>query len=479
MIPSGRLRESTRTRTDGEDGGTAPLPYLRVRLRRLVWETAGPAVGRAAPRAAHAYYDAVAGSLARSLLRIDGVRGVYAAGSYATGALTPGRSDVDLVAAIDAPTPEEHLRLLRAARGAYRRHQAILPVDLALLPAAGFRRAAAVHALFRRRIAAPEPRHPVDAWRLLAGAELRGAVDDPPDPRLFRLTDSHVLAASARLARGDGDGVLAELATTAKDLAAEGIDAAPLGDDPGRALEAAFALVVAHREREALPAAAAPPDLGAWRAPAPTDAAVEAARALVAGAGPLRSATAYAEPFTGRPRLLLEAPTPRDAVALAQSVQARDPRAAGTVAVLPTALAEDPWATSLRAVAIAAGGRHVAGEPLAPRLRHGPPAVRSEHARIAVAAHWWRFEAAAIGRRFTPTDATIVLRLASHAVTAAGGPALAEQDALAGAVPALEGRGLAQLAALDRDALALLALRLARQTSATPPARIRSGSMSR
>lgn len=448
-----------------------------------MWGTAGPAAGRAAPGAVRGYYDAVVASLARSLVRIEGVEAVYAAGSYGTGTFVPGGSDVDLVAGIVAPTPEEQLRILRAARTAYRLHQAVLPIDLSLLPADGFPRAAAVHALFRRRIAAPVPRHPVETWRLLAGTELRGPVDDPPDPRLVRPTDSHVVEASELLLRGDGQGVLRALFTTAKDLAAEGLDGAALTGDPARALEAALGALVASREREALPVASEPPDVAAWRvaAPEPPPEAVAAARDLAAGVERLRSATAYAEPFTGRPSVLLEAATAADAVAVARAVRARAAAlhdAAVAVAVLPTPLAEDPWGTSLRAVAVAAAGVHVAGEPLAPRLRHGPEALRRRHAAVAAAMHWWRIEPVVLGRRFIRIDESIVLRLAAHALIAAGGPALIEPRALAGAVPALAGHDLARLVAPDRDALGAVALRILDQTRATPPARIRSGSMS-
>lgn len=434
-----------------------------MRVRRLVWRTAGSSAGRIAPRAARRYYDSVVASLTRSLLRIDGVVAVYGAGSYATGQLAPGRSDVDLVAAIDADTPEEHARILRLARAPYRRHQAVLPIDLSLLPSRDFPDEAAVHALFRRRIAAPVARHPVEGWRLLAGAELRGPVARPFDPRLVRLTDSHAVQAAARLAAGDGRGAVAALARTAKDAKAEGLDGRALTGPPVDALEAAFALLVASRERDALPAATEAPDVGEWVAPAPPRAAVDAAHALTAGLGALRSATAYAEPFTGRPAVLLEGVTPREAAALAAALGTR-PGPGVALTILPTPLAEDPWASGLRAAAIAVAGRHVAGEPLAPRLRHATENVRREHARVTTAVCWWRIEPALLGRRFIAYEPTLLPRMAAHAVIARGGPVLADEHALRSAVPELGG-----------DDLALSALRVRRQTSDTPPARIRSG----
>jgi predicted nucleotidyltransferase len=77
-----------------------------MRWRAILWRTAGPRIGRAAPRPTLAAYRMLTASAVRALTRHPQVLAVYANGSAATGDLRPGRSDVDLVAAVTDVSPE-------------------------------------------------------------------------------------------------------------------------------------------------------------------------------------------------------------------------------------------------------------------------------------------------------------------------------------------------------------------------------------
>ena len=223
-----------------------------MRVRRLVWRTAGSAAGRRAPRAVAAYYDAVVRSLTRALLRIDGVESVYAAGLVRRRRVRggplgrrPRRRDRRPVARGAPPHPPRGADRVPPPPGrpADRPHAARgrgLPArrgDPRALPAGGSRRRSRAT---RSRAGASSPA-PTSAAPLA----------DPPDGRLVRLTDGHVIEAAAALARGDEPGVAKALWPLVKDAEAEGLDVADL--------EAAYAMVVEAREREALPLADDPP----------------------------------------------------------------------------------------------------------------------------------------------------------------------------------------------------------------------------
>src|SRR5438093_5623231 len=265
-------------------------------VRRVAWRLAGRVTDRGLPAAAaRAYYREVAGSLARALDRLAGVRAVYAWGSFATGDERPGHSDVDLVAVIEDLPPADEVRLLQAIRTRYARRQAVLPIDLTVLSAGEVARDAPLHKLIRLRVADERPGLALGEWRLLAGEELRPGDAGRSPAHLRYVSDGRLQAAIVALAMGRGGEARALLARL-------GEDGQALPGDPTHALHAALALVDEHRARHAVTAERRPLDVSGWRVAAPAREAIHAARALARDLTPgLRSLTVYQPPFVTHP----------------------------------------------------------------------------------------------------------------------------------------------------------------------------------
>jgi predicted nucleotidyltransferase len=422
--------------------------------RRLAWDVAARTAGGRVPAgAARRYYDGVTGSLVRALERLDGVLAVYAWGSYATGAYRPGRSDVDLVVVVaDAASPEAEVALLGAIRDRYVRRQAVLPIDLTAIALAELGRDAGAHELIRLRAADRRPGIAPAEWRLLGGGDVRPDDVPGPDPALRYVSDARVQAALAALAggrRGAARTAAGLLARLDEDAALDGPHRESAerlraargrlvrdGSAASEALQAALALVDEHRRGHPAPAGSPPADAGAWGADAPSDAAAEAGRRIAEGVpGALRSATVHQPAFGPRPVLLLEGADVDGAGALLRwaiggGAAAAD-RGGLRLEVVTTRIAEDAWRSrALRWVSLLAGSRHVAGEPLAPRIAvpaDGPARIAHYAAVTAVAQARW----ALLGRRGFTADATLPLRVAAARRLVAGEPPEIRPDALA------------------------------------------------
>ena len=390
-----------------------------MKVRRAVWRIAGGPAGRAAPGLVRRYYDAVTSSLVNALRREDGVVSVYAQGSFVNERFRPGRSDVDLVAVVDALTPAEELALLKRLRAIYQRRQAVLPIDLVTLGVDEF-----PHGAGWLSFARLQPTEGPASWRLLAGPELRAAECWEPDRALRyiseREVDSALQAGSFREAR------------------------------------AALERVDEHRARHAYPTERPRLDPSSWRVERPSRDERRIAE-RVAGTVSARSATLIRMPFERDSVLLLEAGRLEDADRLLDAALAsRTLR----VSVTTSRLAEDSWRRGFRWIAIASGD-HLAGEPLAPRLRvpdaRGRRALLAHRAFAAVGAVRWN----ALGLRRGARRPEHVLELALVGRLRRDEPVVTIPEELAPGA-----------AALDDDAWTLSALELwrsARPEYATPP----------
>jgi hypothetical protein len=317
------------------------------------------------------YYDGVTQSLVRALVRDPAVHSVYAHGSYVTDDFEPGRSDVDLVAVVAELEPSAELALLKRLRRIYLRRQAVLPIDLVPLAANEFEHGAGWLAFARARLGTGGP----GGWRLLAGRELRAAEPWEPDPALQYVTEAHVDRA---LRTGNAPEARAAL---------------------GRADE--------HRARHAYPTEPAQDDTSSWRVERPTQQERAVAERL-AHTVSARSATLIRMPFESDSVLLLEAAALEDAGPLFDAaLDSRELR----IGVTTSRLAEDSWRRGFRWIAIAAGD-HLAGEPLATRLRapdaHGRRELLAHRAFAAVGAVRWH----ALGLRRAVRRPELLLELA-------------------------------------------------------------------
>ena len=410
-----------------------------VRVRQRAWGAAG-AAGQTAPGslALRAHYRVVVGLLARRLIALPGVEAVLAYGSYATRLeFAPGRSDVDLAVAIADLSPEEEVALLARIGQVSAPHRAVLPIDLTPIPRCEWPQTALQHALRRTGVADTAPRCPVPAWQVLGGADPRGGDVAALDARLWAISDG-VLAAALD-AGGAPRATARALWQLDLDVRREQVPwpaALDLATHVGAlrrgrrlavlpALGAALAVLDEQRAQRAFPLARPAGSL------VPSDAAVPDAAAVAAAAawlerldadarGALRSATLHAPPFEPGPQLVLEAAdVPAARPLLAAALGARPPSM--RVQVLTTRLAEDSWRShGLRWISLAAGA-HLAGEPLAPRLRLPAAEV---HAALL------RFQAtfdvagvrACLAARPGPPRAGLVPLLAAHCMLAAGTP---------------------------------------------------------
>ena len=391
-----------------------------MRIRPAVWRIVGRPAGRAAPRLARRYYDAVTSSLVRALMREEAVISVYAQGSYITDDFAPGRSDVDLVAVVDELPPARELGLLKRLRRIYRPRQAILPIDLLTLGSDEFEHGAGWHAFMRLRLPTEGPA----SWRLLAGAELRADECWEPNRALRYISEREVDAA---LRTGSFEEARAAL---------EHVDQ--------------------HRARHVCPTEPVQLNPSSWRVERPTREERALAERL-AGTVAARSATLIRMPFEPDAVLLLEARDLSSAGALLEAaLESRELR----VGVTTSRLAEDSWRRGFRWIAIAAG-EHLAGERLAPRLRAPDASGRREllahRAFTAVGAV--RTYALGLRRVARRPEALLELALVSRLVR--GEPIVTVPADL---VPGIAG--------LNDDAWTLRALELwraARPEYATPP----------
>jgi hypothetical protein len=390
-----------------------------MRWRALLWRTAGPPLGRAAPRPMRAAYGAVTASAVRALMRNRDVLAVYANGSLATGELLPGTSDADLVAVVTDQDPEGEVALLRDLAGPYRRRQAVFPLDLVTIPSGEIGRAAGFHVLRRGRIAELGPVYPHATWRRLAGSELRDGFE--PDPRLFYVTEEHV----ARALRGEEVLLRRDVERQRPDWP----EAHELLAARTRAELAASALGVIERQRRlvAVQAAPAPQD---WRAQAPRAEAVAAARRIAPAVAD--AVTVHHPPFAPRAELLAEG----EPAALARWAAAEGWAATGaaglSLRITTPLLAQDAWRGGLRGASLLNSAVHVGGEPLAPRLTFPGP----ELLRLAAEAHCHALLAqlrfTLLGKRRSSPDPTLADRLAAWRRVMAGGPLTDEPSTASG-----------------------------------------------
>jgi hypothetical protein len=358
-------------------------------------------------------------SAVRALARHPQVLAVYANGSAATGDLRPGRSDVDLVAAVTDVSPERELALLRELAGPYRRRQAAFPLDLVTIPEGELGRAAGFQVLRRGRIDGLGPVYPLESWRLLSGSELRGAFR--PDARLFYVTEEHVVRALC------GEDVLLR-----GDVERQGVEwpeAEALRAAQTRAGTAAAALRVIDRQRALVAVAPAPAPEG-WAASAPSAGAIAAARRLAPTAAV--AVTVHHPPFAARPELLVEGdPEPLAAWAADGGLEAA--RSAGLALRITTPrLAQDAWRGGLRVASLLSCAVHVGGEPLAPRLVFPGPELLRLAAEAQCHALLAQVRFTVLGKRRSAPDPTLADRLAAWRRVMDGGPLTAQRSAAAG-----------------------------------------------
>lgn len=413
-----------------------------------------------------AYYRTVVRSYLSSLRRTDGIRALYAFGSYVGGNFRPGRSDVDFVAVTDASTAAREVELLLRLRGPYRRHQGLLPIDVWELPAGELDDTAGWIGAMRPRAGETQPRRSVGDWKLLQGQELRSRGIREPDPRLATVGDYFIREAIRRIGSGRGAGrkvafYLAEVQRVERegftwrsleDLRRARTSLARGSRDPAvleAALHATLRVVDDHRRQHALPyedrltvdGGAAIPDLD--------ERALTAARRLLStldsdAAAALRSATVYAPlPFTdAASNVLLECEDAEAAIPVirwlvrhggADAAQ----RAGIDLQLLTTRLAEDLWRSHLHSYAVAGGGRCLLGEDLAGRIRL--PAADL----IRELAHYEGFWGAAfarwvlLGQRNTARIDKWPLRIAAQRLLAMGQPPILDPRTLMREVPEL------------------------------------------
>jgi predicted nucleotidyltransferase len=399
-----------------------------MRVRGFLWRTAGSRAGQLLPGPVHAYHEVVTRSLVRALLGDPDVVAVYAHGSYATGELRPGRSDIDLVAVVADHDVEGELALLARLGKPYRRHQAVLPLDLAVLPLSTFRVAAGRLAQRRGRIGAPGPMVPVARWSLLGGQEVRDGVVVAA-PSLWYLTEAHV-AGAVHAARTGAD-VRSALGALLHDVRREGLDwpaARRLlaATDDAELIAAALSLTDAQRELIAVPSA--PRVVEGWAAPA---APYPGSLAGVAFPGP---ATLHRPPLGARPELVVEGgPEALARWAVAGGAHAAA-RAGADLRLATPRLAEEGWRGGLRAASLLLASTTIAGPPLADRVRLPEAEVLREHAAAQAEGLLADARATLLGRRGGGPQARLPETLAAWRVLARGGPLLGEEGALRAAV---------------------------------------------
>jgi predicted nucleotidyltransferase len=429
LRPARHEAAGRRATEDERTHGVSLIVRAQMRVRGFLWRTAGRAAGRAAPRPVRAYHEAVTRSLVRALLRDPDVVAVYAQGSYAAGELRPGRSDVDLVAVVADSDVEGELAQLARLRRPYRRHQAVLPIDLAVLGRSGFATAAGRLAQRRGRMRAPGPMVPVAAWRLLGGDDLRTGAETTPAGDWY-VTESHV-ARAVRAAATGGD-VRAALRHLIHDVRRERLrwpSAQRLLTAAGDAELIAAALELTDAQRDVVPVAAAQRAVPGWTAP-PAPAAVP--RLDVPG-----PATLHHPPFAPRPELIVEGEPLVLARWAVDGGAAAAARAGVDLRIATPRLAQEGWRGGMRAASILLASIPVDGPPLAQRLCLPAGDVLREQAATQAQGFLLAARAALLGHRGTRRDPLLPARLAAWRVLADGGPLLGEERSLRAAVPAL------------------------------------------
>jgi hypothetical protein len=465
---------------------------------RALWRPLGAAVGRAAPGPMRAYYKAVARSYVSTLRRTSGIRALYTYSSFVGGNFRPGRSDVDFVAVTDASTPASEVELLERLRGPYRRHQGLLPIDVWTIPSGEFHETAAWVTAMRPRAAEERPTRAVAEWRLLAGEDLRPSGVWQPDPRLAVIGDYFTRRVLEYVAtrRRPAIKLAYYLAELERDAEREGVagDAlsalrrsrAQLAKGSSRssvvetAAHATLRVVDEQRGRHAVPREHPISPDAAWQVPAPSEELAASAGRLLgaldpAAAGAVRSATVFLLPVEGRPVVLLEclessAALPLIRWAVGGGGAASAHRQGLGIQVLTSRLAEDAWRHGLTCYSLVGGGRHLFGEPLAPRIALPRRALQLELAHYegfwaATTVRW-----ALLGHRRYERKHSRVLELAAQRRLAAGEAPILDSGKLMRTVPELRALGgdPAAVAALDDSAWGRLALGLWRGWPASP-----------
>jgi hypothetical protein len=386
------------------------------------------------PGPVRAYHEVVARSLVRALLRDPDVLAVYAHGSYATGELRPGRSDIDLVAVVADHDVDGELALLKRLAKPYRRHQAVLPLDLAVLPISTFTVTAERLAQRRGRIGTPGPMVPVERWSLLGGEEARdGGVVAAPSR--WYLTEAHV-AGAVRAVRDGGD-VRSALAALLHDVRREALDwpsARRLlsATDPAGLIAAALSLTDAQRDLVAV--TCAPRTVDGWMAPAAPDPERLGLERLTFP-GP---ATLHQPPFVPRPELVVEGePEALARWAIAGGADAVA-RAGADLRLATPRLAEEGWRGGLRAASLLLASTTTGGPPLAARVRLPESDVLRQHAAAQADGLLADVRGTLLGRRGGTPNGRLPELLAAWRLLAGGGPLLGEEEALRAAVPELD-----------------------------------------
>jgi predicted nucleotidyltransferase len=402
-----------------------------MRVRTFLWRTVGGGAGRLLPGPVRAYHEVVARSLVRALLRDPDVVAVYAHGSYASGELRPGRSDIDLVAVVADHDVDGELALLARLAKPYRRHQAVLPLDLAVLPISTFSVAAARLALRRGRIGTPGPMVPVAHWLLLGGEDVRGD-GVVASPSLWYLTEAHV-ARAVHAAHSGGD-VRGALAPLLHDVRREALDWPSarrlLGATDAAGLIAA-ALSLTDAQRDLVAVASEHRTVQGWMAPPAPD---------IGCLGDIRfpgPATLHHPPLGARPELVVEGePEVLARWAIAGGAQAAA-RTGADLRLATPRLAEEGWRGGLRAASLLLASTTTGGPPLAARVRLPEAHVLREHAAAQADGLLADARATLLGRRGGGANGHLPELLAAWRVLAGGGPLLGEETALRTAVPEL------------------------------------------
>jgi predicted nucleotidyltransferase len=447
------------------------------------------------------YYRAVVRSYVSTLRRAEGIRALYAYGSFVGGNFRPGRSDVDFVAVTDAPTAAREVELLLRLRGSYRRHQGFLPIDVWEIPAGELADTGGWIGGMRPRAGETRPRRSVGDWQLITGEELRPDDIWEADWRLATIGDYFIRNAISRAAPGRVSGLrlASHLEELERDVTREGFAWPSLADlgrararlargssspaDVEAALHATLRVVEDHRRHHAFPYEGRLTPGGSWRVPSPEAAAVAGGRKLLGtldreAEAALRSAVIYLPFDGGRPTVVLECEDARSAPPIIAWIVRgggiEGARRAGLQLHLLTSwLAEDLWRSGRHCYALAGGGRSLVGEDLTGRIR-----VPARRWRLDL-AHYEGFWGAAsvrwrlLGHRRTVRRHGWPLELAAERRLAAEEPPLLDWRELMREEPELRALGAddpGALAALDDAAWARVALEIWR---GWPPVRER------
>jgi hypothetical protein len=288
-----------------------------------------------------------------------------------------------------------------------------------VLAAGELARDAGAHELIRLRVAAARPGLAMGEWRLLAGDEVRPDRLRVAPPELRYVSDVRIQWGVASPERA-----IALLGRLDENAALDGphgdavrrLRAARSRGDVAGALAAGLALAGEHRAAAEVVGLSRP--LESDGVTVEGDAIAAARRLAGSWEFPLRSATVHQPVFSRRPALLLESDEVEGALRWALGGDAA--RAGLAVEVVTPRLAEDAWRSrGLRWLSVA-GGAHLAGDPLAERVRLPGADVLGAVARYgavtAIACARW----AAIGRRSFAPDVTVPARLAAYGAVAAG-----------------------------------------------------------